>query len=105
MYEFGDIDPQFFQAYNEIATRFLHQGGAAGLDFYDSLTLVAIELAIQSGDLTLPMSQEECENLPTGPVQLENVLPLAEKYPEFHAVARRWAFQKSPALFPQFHNA
>lgn len=83
----------------EILFDFTYKGAQSGLTAYDVQLTIAVELAIQSGELALPWSQEEVEaGLPTGPVPMSHTRELMRSQPHFNEIAKAWAYVK----FPQF---
>lgn len=77
---------------------FTYTGAQSGLTAYDVQLTIAVELAIQSGELELPWSQEEMDNLPTSSVPISNTRNLMRIHPEFTEIAKVWAYSK----FPEF---
>lgn len=87
-----------------LATDFLYQGAQLGMSEDDVYAALAVELAIESGDIPLPWSQEECEeNLPSGPLEITYTLDLMKTQPEFTPIACAWAYTQDEFIFYRFN--
>ena len=82
--------------------QYVHAGAKQGLDLEKIQEAIAVELAIQSGDLALPWSQEDCEDFGGYGPTIEDTQRLMAQHPEFTPVARAWAYGKSPEMFYTF---
>lgn len=89
-----------------VGTIYGHIDAAAreGMDFKTAQQAAAVDLAIQSGEMSLPWSQEECESFSGDGPDLESIQELMDKHPEFTPVACAWAYAGAPALFPALYS-
>lgn len=79
-------------------------GTKQGLNLAQIQMLVAVELAIQSGEVPLPWSQEVVESSVGGyGPTVEGVQGLLATHPEFAKVAAGWAYGKSYNMFYMLH--
>lgn len=82
--------------------QFIVDGTKQGLDLKEIHQIFAVEKAIESGEVALPWSQDQCEEgLATGVLELADTQRLMSTYPhpEFTPVACKWAYSKAPDLF------
>lgn len=83
---------------------FTYAGAQQGLSLLEIQKVLAVEFAIQSGDLALPWSEDEVEEgLWNGGPHLQDVQNLMATQPDFTPVACGWAYHACPALFYMLH--
>jgi hypothetical protein len=79
---------------------FTAAGTKQGLDLKQIQEFIAVELALESGELALPWSQEVVEsNVSNYGPTIEDVQQLLATHPEFLPVACGWAYGKSYSMF------
>lgn len=83
-----------------VVQQYIVDGTNQGLDLSEIQKALAVEFAIQSGDVPLPWSQEEVEETANdhGPY-LHLTQSLMATHPEFTLVAAKWAYAQSRDLF------
>lgn len=85
---------------------YIYDGAKLGLSQFHIQQALAVEFAIESGELPLPWSQEEIENALTwgyGPT-IQGTQALMATHPEFTSVACGWAYHKDYNMFPLLHE-
>lgn len=89
-----------------LAQDYFYDGAKLGLTKIEVHQALAVELAIQSGDLALPWTEIEVERngcYGYGPT-IEDTRTLMAMHPEFTPIACAWAYAKDYQMFCLLHT-